>query len=230
MHFPFGTLVNALAVVAGSLLGMLLQQNLPENIKRICFQAIGLCTLVLGFSLTLKAVDFLLLIVATLAGAILGEWMQLEEVFKRLGNSIKKRLGSSQGKFTDGFLSAFVLYCIGSMTILGALEEGLKGDATLLYAKSVLDGVSSIILASVYGLGVLVSAVPLFIFQASITLSATFLEPWLSTPVIDQLSATGGIMILGIGLNLLEIKEIKVTNFLPALAFSILLMFVLGKA
>ncbi|MGB3183066.1 MAG: DUF554 domain-containing protein [Cyclobacteriaceae bacterium] len=221
--WPLGSLVNMIAVIGGSIVGLLLHGRFPERFRRIAFQAIGLCTLVIGMQMALKAVDILILIVSLLTGAWLGEWMRLDERLRRLGDIIKKRTGRGDAHFTDGLVTATLLYCAGSLAIIGSLEEGLSGDRSLLYTKSVLDGFTSVILASSYGIGVLFSAIPLFIIQGSLTLTAGFLEPILPEAVIAQVSAAGGVMILGLGLNLLEIKEVKVTNLLPALVVIVLL-------
>ncbi len=226
---PIGTIVNALAVIAGSLIGLFLHNRFPENIRRISFQGIGLCTLLIGIQMALKVDNILILIFSILTGSITGEALQLHKNFERFGDFIKRKLKSKNEKFTEGLITAFILFCVGSLTILGALEEGLRNDPTLLYTKSMLDGFASIILSSVYGLGVLLSAVPLFIFQVFITLSATLLQPYLSDPVINQISATGGVLILGLGINLLEIKDIKITNMLPALVYVVILTILFGK-
>jgi uncharacterized protein len=217
MVLPIGSIVNMAAVIAGSLLGLMLNNKFPENIRKISFQAIGLCTILIGVQMAMKVEDLMLVIFSMLIGGIIGEVSDLDKRFKQVGNLVKKRLGSKNEKFTDGLITAFILYCVGSMTILGALDEGLRNNPALLYSKSVLDGFSSIVLASVYGSGVLFSAVPLFIFQAGITLIAVQLQPFLSDVLINQVSAVGGLLILGLALNLLEIKEVKVTNLLPAL-------------
>ncbi len=214
---PIGTIVNVLAVLAGGSLGLLLHKNFPENIKKISFQGIGLCTLLIGMQMAFKVENILLLIISVLLGGISGELLRLHERFTQLGNWVKRRVKTKNEKFTDGLMTAFILFCVGSLAILGALDEGLRSDPTLLVTKSVLDGFSSIILASVYGNGVLFSAIPLFIFQAGITLVAGSLEPYLSATVVNQMAATGGILILGLGLNLLEITQIKITNLLPAI-------------
>lgn len=220
---PEGTIVNTLAVLAGSTLGLLLQKRFPENVRTISFHAIGLCTLLIGMQMALKVENLLILIFSIVIGGIAGEYLKLHESFIRLGNYVKAKIRIGADTFTEGLITAFLLFCVGSLTIVGALEEGLKGDPSLIYTKSMLDGFSAIILASAFGWGVLFSALPLFIFQSSITLSAGLLQPYLSELVINQISATGGVIILGLGLNLLEIKFIKITNLLPALLIVVFL-------
>lgn len=226
---PLGTLVNTLAVLVGSTLGLLLQRNFPENIRTISFQGIGLCTLLIGMQMALQVENILLLIVSILIGGAIGEALRLHDRLLSLGDAIKRRIKLGSEKFTEGLVTAFLLFCVGSLTIVGSLEEGINDDPSLLYTKSMLDGFASIVLASAYGWGVLFSAVPLLLFQSAITLSAGWLEPYLSESVIHQLSATGGVLILGLGINLLEIKSLKITNMIPALLVVVVLTLWLGN-
>jgi uncharacterized membrane protein YqgA involved in biofilm formation len=214
---PIGSFVNAATVVTGSLIGMLVRDRLSENIKAIIFQAVGLATLVLGVQMALQVEDFLILIFSLIFGGILGELVRLDTRMENAGDRLKARLQSENAGFTEGLITAFLIFCVGSMTFMGALNEGLTGNRDLILTKAILDGFTSIVLASVYGAGVLLSAVPLFIVQAGLTLMAGSLEPWLSAVLINQLTALGGALILGIGLNLLEIKAIKTMNLLPGL-------------
>lgn len=172
--------------------------------------------------------NILVLIFSILIGSALGEWWQLHDRFIQWGDTIKTRINIGNEKFTEGLITAFLLFCVGSLTIVGALEEGLNNDPSLIYTKSMLDGFSSMVLASAYGVGVLFAALPLLLFQSAITLSAGWLQPYLSELVIDQMSATGGVIILGLGINLLEIKALRITNMLPALIIVVLLTLALG--
>lgn len=223
MNIPIGTLVNTLAVIAGSTVGLLLQSRFPPKVREISFQGIGLCTLLIGMQMALQVQNILVLIFSVLVGGALGEVLDFHNRFIRLGDTIKAKINVGSEKFTEGLITAFLLFCVGSLTIVGALEEGLNNDPSLIYTKSVLDGFSSMVLASTYGIGVLFAALPLLIFQSSITLSAEWLQPFLSESVIHQMSATGGVIILGLGINLLEIKSLRITNMLPALFIVILL-------
>lgn len=226
---PFGTLVNTLAVIVGSIAGLLLQRKFPENIRTICFQGLGLCTLLIGVQMALQVENILILIFSVLVGGVIGEGLRLHDRLTQLGDIVKHKIRIGSKRFTDGLITSFLLFCIGSLTIVGALEEGLNNDPSLLYTKSVLDGFASIVLAATYGWGVLFSALPLLLFQSSITLSAELLQPYLSESVIHQLSATGGVIIIGLGINLLEIKALKITNMLPALLIVVLLTLWLGE-
>ena len=220
---PLGTLVNTLAVIVGSIVGLLLQRKFPENIRTICFQGLGLCTLLIGMQMALQVRNILILIFSVLIGGMIGERLRLHDRLVALGDTIKRYIHIGNEQFTEGLITAFLLFCVGSLTIVGALEEGLNDDPSLIYTKSMLDGFASVMLAATYGWGVLFSALPLLLFQSSITLSAEVLQPYLSETVIDQLSATGGVIIIGLGINLLEIKVIRITNMLPALLIVVLL-------
>jgi len=217
VHLPLGTIVNAIAVILGSLLGLWLRHELPERLRAIVFQGIGICTLLIGMQMALKVQNLLVLVFAVLLGGLLGEWARLEDRLRGLGERLRQRMGSSEHRFSEGLMMAFLIFCVGSMTVVGALEEGTRGNPQLLYVKSVLDGFTSIALAATYGIGVLFSVIPLLIYQVGLTLLAGAAEPLLSEVLISQMSAVGGVLILGIGINVLELKEVKVTNFLPAL-------------
>ena len=223
MNLPTGTLINTIAVIAGSTVGLLLQSRFPPKIREISFQGIGLCTLLIGMQMALQVQNILILIFSVLIGGALGEGPKLHDRFIQLGDTIKAKINMGNEKFTEGLITSFLLFFVGSLTIVGALEDGLNNDHSLFYTKSMLDGFSSMVLASTYGIGVLFAALPLLVFQSSITLSAEWLQPFLSEVVIDQMSATGGVIILGLGINLLEIKSLRITNMLPALFIVIIL-------
>ncbi len=213
-----GTLVNAGAVVAGSAVGLLIHDRLPKRVIDIVFQAIGLFTLVLGMQMALKTDNLLIMIFSLVLGAIVGELFGLDGAVRGFGDWLRRRLGSRHDRFSEGFVTAFLLYCMGSMTVLGAIEEGLSGSPDLLLAKSVLDGFSSIALAAGLGIGVMFSAVPLLLYQGGLTLAAGELQHVLSDPVIAEVTAVGGVMLLGLGVRILDIREIRVLNLLPSLA------------
>ncbi len=216
---PLGTIINVLAVILGSFLGLCLKSHIPPKIHQRVFQGIGLATLLIGLQMALKVENLILLIFSILFGAIVGEALDLEKRLDSLAEILKKKLKSQSSSFTQGLITAFLIFCIGSLTILGALDEGIRGDHTLLLAKSTLDGFTSIALAATYGLGVMFSVIPMLIYQGTITLLARQFQNLFTPILINQLTAVGGILILGLGLNLLEIKQIKITNMLPALLF-----------
>lgn len=216
----WGTFVNAIAVVAGSSLGLFLRGGFPERIKSIVFKGTGLVTLFIGFQMTLKTGNLIILFFSILIGAIIGELLDIEGRIERFGNIIKSKFSSGEDKFVEGFMTAFLVFCIGSMTIIGSIEDGLNGNPSILYAKSMLDGFASISLASALGVGVLFSVVPLLLYQGGITMLALLSKAFFTGAIINELSAAGGIMLIGLGINILEIKRIKVTNFLPSLVVS----------
>ena len=219
-----GTLVNASTVIVGSLIGLSLKSRLPERYITIFFQVIGLFTIYLGISMALKSSHVLQLVISLITGAFIGEALHLDRGLDRIAEWAKKKFKSSHERFSEGLLTAFLLYCMGSLTILGAIQEGMTGDAHLLYVKSLMDGISSIALASGLGIGVLFSAVPLLILQGGITLLSMWLGDFFPAIIITELTATGGVLLLGLGINILGIKKINVINMLPALLMIILVM------
>jgi len=184
---------------------------------------IGLFTLVLGMSMAIKGEEILLIIFSLVLGTIIGSLLDLDSKFQALSHWLQNKINLKNEKFSEGLITAFLLFCMGSMTILGAFEEGLGGRPNLLLAKSVLDGFSSIALSAGLGIGVMFSVIPLLIFQGGLTLLAAFLEQFFTPVIINELTATGGILLLGLGLNILELKEVKIMNMLPALIFIVIL-------
>lgn len=217
MIFPTGPLVNAASIIAGSLLGMALHSRFPERIRVIVFQGLGLCVLLIGFQMAFKVQDILTLIFAIMIGGIIGELMGLEEFFESLGGKLKRLLRSKNERFTEGFVTTTLIFCIGALAIIGSFDEGLRGDRTIVYTKSILDGFASIVLAATYGLGALCAFVSVLVYQGALTMGAGMLAPWFSDLLIAQLTATGGVLIVGIGINLLDLKRIRLASLLPAL-------------
>lgn len=225
---PIGTFINITAVIIGSLIGLIMGSRFPQKVKTIAFQALGLISLLLGIQMALKVENPLTLIFSILIGAVIGQLINLEKVFDTIGEYLKHKVNSKNEKFSEGLVTAFIIFCIGSMTFVGSINEGISGDKTLLLTKSVLDGFTSIALASAFGVGVIFSVIPMLIFQGGLTLFAGLFQPFFTSGLMNQLTATGGILILGIGINLLEIKQIKVINMLPALLIIILLTIIFG--
>lgn len=216
-----GTIVNTGAVVVGSAIGLTAGARLPENLKAIVMQALGLAVAVIGLRMALEAQHALLAIACVLLGGVTGELLRIEQRLEGLGEALRRRLRSSSERFVEGFVTASLLYLTGAMTIVGSIQDGTVGDPSVLLIKSLLDGVASVALASSLGIGVLFSAAPVLVVQGAITLLAGQLA-FLSQPaVLDAINATGGLLILGIGINLLEIKRIYVGNLLPALLYAI---------
>lgn len=223
-----GTWINAAAVIAGSTLGLLIHKKLPQRFTRIVFQAIGLFTLFLGISMALRTGHELFLILSMVIGGLIGEAVHLEDRLNSLSDVLAARLKTDNLQFTQGLITAFLLFCIGSLTLLGAIEEGLGHPPRLLLTKSLLDFFSSIALSAAFGIGVMFSVIPLILFQGGITLLAALFGEVLSEQLITELTAVGGLMILALGINLLELKRIKVSNFLPGLIIIVILVFIWG--
>ncbi len=223
----FGTIVNTLAVIAGGTLGIFLKKGMPERVRTIYFQAVGLFTLAIGINMVWQMKHILIVVTSIVIGALLGEWMNLEKGAEQLSEWTKKKLRIGSERFSEGLTTSFLLFCIGAMTLVGAIEEGTTGEPRLLLTKSVMDGFTSIILASALGVGVVFSAVPLFLFQGGITLLAKFFGEFLSAETIQALTSVGGILLLGLGVNILEIKKLRILNMIPALAVVVLLVVVL---
>ena len=224
-----GTLVNTAAVIVGGTIGLLLKKSMPERVTTIYFQAVGLFTLAIGISMAVK-MDHILIVVGSLAiGSLLGEWMNLEAGAERMGETLKKRFRIGNDKFSEGLITAFLLFCIGSMTILGTIQEGTGGLSDLLFTKSLMDFFSAMLLASAFGFGVIVSAIPVLIFQGLLTLLAMYASSFFTPVIIQGLTSVGGILLIGLGINILDIKKLRIMNMLPALLVVVLLLWIFVK-
>lgn len=214
-----GTIVNVVAIFLGCSAGFILKSKFPEKIEKIIMQALGLASLLIGMQMAIKADNILLVIFSLVIGGVIGEIIDIEAGLERFGERIKRKFKSNNTseRFVEGFLTASLLYCVGSMAIMGAIKEGLSGNPDILYAKSLLDGVTSIAFTAAMGIGVLFSAIPVFLYQGGITLLARTIKDFLSPEIINEMTAVGGILIWGIGFGLLGIKKIKVGNLLPAI-------------
>ena len=224
-----GTLVNTVAVIVGGSIGIMLKEGMPERIRTIYFQAVGLFTLAIGISMVWNLDHILIIISSMVLGGILGEWWNIEKGTEQLSEWIKKKLHIGSERFSEGLTTAFLMFCIGAMTIMGAIEEGTGGTSKLLLTKSVMDGFSSIILGSAFGVGVVFSAIPLLVYQGGLTLLAEYASELLSPEMIKALTSVGGILLIGLSINILEIKKIRITNMLPALVVVVLLMWLVAK-
>ncbi len=220
-----GTILNVIAILVGGAAGMLFGARLSEKLKSTVISGMGLFTAAVGLQMFLKTENPLIVLGALILGAILGEWMGIEDGLQHLGIWLEKRFaGSSEGgssRFVRGFLTASLLYCIGPMAILGSISDGLTGDYSTLAIKSVLDGFASVAFASSLGVGVLFAALPILVYQGGISLLAGLLDNLVTTTMMSELTATGGVLLMGVGVSsLLELKKIRVGNFLPALAIA----------
>lgn len=217
-----GTLFNTTTVIIGSLLGVLIGKRFTERLNTMVMHALGLVTLLIGFKMALKTENILLVIGSLALGGIIGELIRLEDGLERLGDFIKSKVKSESSTFVLGFVTSSLVFCVGPMTIVGSIKDGMTGDASILYAKSILDGFASIAFASALGIGVIFSALTVLIFQGFLTLLGAKLSFLTDPKVLNELTATGGLIIVGIGFYLLGIKRIKVGNFLPALVLAVI--------
>lgn len=212
-----GNIVNALAIIAGGLAGLFLRGGIQERYRETLMQAVGLCVVLIGISSSLKTGSIMIVILSLVIGSLIGEFIRIEARLDSIGKYVEKRLSGENSNFSKGFVQASLIFCVGSMAIIGSIESGLTGSHQTLFAKSVLDGVTTIILTSVMGAGVIMSCVSVFIYQSSITLLATFIKPFMTPDVIAQMSSAGGLLIIAIGLNMLEVGRIRAGNMLPAI-------------
>ena len=222
----FGTVVNTIAIIIGGFAGTVFNKNLPQRYQSIIFQGIGLFIVALGFSMAIKMERVLISVFSLLLGGLAGEFFKLDKQINTLGEWLKRSLRFKSEKFTAGFVSASLIYCIGAMAILGAIEEGTGNYPAILLTKSVMDGFSSVAFAAALGIGVIFSAASVAIYQGGITLIVFLFADNIDAAIVNELSAVGGILLIGLGINLLEIKDIKVVNLLPALVFVVLLMLI----
>lgn len=224
----WGTLVNTFAIILGGILGLALPR-LSQGIKSTVMQGLGLAVSVQGLMMAFKTSNLLIVIGSLVIGGVLGELLQVERGLEKLGSQLERLVGSrAKGKVAVGFVTTTLIYCVGAMAILGSIDSGVRLNHDMLYTKSMLDGFSAIIFASTLGVGVLFSSLPVLVYQGAIALSATLITSFISPGMLDAITAevtsVGGILIIGIGLNILEIKKINVANLLPSVVIAALLV------
>lgn len=228
-----GTIINIITVMIGGGLGVLLGQRLPERMRETVLHGLGLMTLVVGVHLTLETQNILIVLGSVLFGAMLGEWWRIDVGLERLGDWLRARVARRasahhQSHFTEGFITASLVFCVGPMTILGSIQDGLTGDYSLLVIKSVLDGFAALAFASSLGIGVLFSVLTILVYQGGLTLAAGLAQSAFTEAMIAEMTATGGVMILAISLLLLGLRRIRVANLLPAFLIAPLIVAVLA--
>ncbi|WP_405727616.1 DUF554 domain-containing protein [Anaerotignum sp.] len=224
-------IVNTLAVLIGSSVGMLLKKGIPERITDTLMKGLGLCTLYIGWSGTLKGSNTLVLILSMAIGIVIGEGLDLDERLNRFATGVENRFkkGGNEISLAEGFVTASLLFCVGAMTIVGSLQAGLSGDYEMLFTKSVLDLISSMVFASSLGVGVMLAAAFVFVFQGGIVLLAQFIAPFLTDAVIAEMVCTGSLIIFALGMNIIGITKLKVINFLPAIFLPMVLCPILAN-
>ena len=224
-----GTVVNVGAVLAGALVGRFAGHRIPERLKAGLMTALGLATVPIGLSYGLQTKQPLILVVSLVVGYVIGGALGIERRLEGFGDRMQARFaGKTDGSFTEGFVAASLLFCVGAMAVMGSIQDGLGQTPTFLYTKALLDGVAAIALASSLGIGVAFSVIPVMVYQGAITVAASWVEPWLTDVAVREMSAAGGMLIFAIGLDLLGIKRVPVGDFLPAIgvALALALIFV----
>ncbi len=218
MSALWGTLVNFVAILLGSGLGIVFKRGIPERLRSALVNGMGLCVLFVGVRGLFEGETTLLIVLSIAIGGLLGTLLKLDSLLDRMGGALERRVqkGAADGSFAQGFVSASLLFCVGAMAIVGSLNSGLRGDHEMLFTKSVLDGVMALSLASTLGAGVAFSAVPVLLYQGTIALSAGALAPLLSSAAIADMTAAGSLLIVAIALNQLKCTDIKVVNYIPA--------------
>lgn len=212
-----GTIVNFIAIVGGSLVGLLFKGGVSEKVSNTIIQGVSLCVIYIGILGVAKSSNVVLIITSMVIGGFIGEIIDIDNGIERLGNKIEDKFKNKNVKISEGFVTASLLFCVGSMAIVGSLESGLEGNNKILFAKSMLDGITSIIFSSSLGIGVMISSISVLIYQGIITIAAFGLKTILIQSVITDMTAVGSLLIIGLGFNLLGIVKIKVANLLPAI-------------
>ena len=222
--YGLGTLANCVAIIIGALLGVFCKRGLPEKWQETMMSSIALCILIIGVQMALKTQNIIIVIFSLVLGAIVGEILDIEAAMNRLGQYLGNKLsqgdGSAAAAIAAGFVNASILFCSGAMAILGSIQDGLAADHTTLFAKATLDGLISLILSANLGIGVILSALSVGIYQGSITLLAGVVGPLVTEAMLAEITASGGIMIMAIGCNMLQISSIRIGNLLPGMLFA----------
>ncbi|NLB53208.1 MAG: DUF554 domain-containing protein [Syntrophomonadaceae bacterium] len=223
-----GTLINAGAIILAGLLGLLLRRGIPEKMNRSLQDALGILIIVLGVQYGFKAENYAVIGICLALGAIFGEWRDWDGRLEAAGNRLQQRFGNGKSSFAKGFVSATLLFCVGAMAVVGSLEDGLYGNYHILLIKSILDAIFSILFTASMGIGVIFSAIPVLLYQGSISLAAGVIEPILTDPILNNITSLGGILITGLGLNILGVTRIRVANLLPGILFVPIIMAIIA--
>lgn len=221
-----GTIVNVGAITAGATLGMFFKKGISEKMQDTITMGMGLVVVLIGLKTAWQTQNEVILIISIALGTLVGELLKIEEGLAKVGLWLESKVGGHEGSVAKAFVSTSLIYCVGAMAIMGAIEDGLTGNPQILFAKSAIDGIMAIVFASTLGIGVLFSTIPVFIYQGLITLFAGYLKTILSEAMIAEMNAVGGLLILAIGINILGLKKIKVGNMLPAIVFAVLFVWI----
>lgn len=219
-------MVNVIAVLVGGTIGTLLNKGVPKKMTNAMMTGVGFCVLYIGIDGCLDGENTLVAILSLVIGAVIGTWLDLDARLQRLGERVEARFGKSDsvgGRLAQGFVSASLLFCVGTMAIVGSLQSGLQGDHETLYLKSVLDLISAVVFGATLGAGVMLSVFTVFVYQGGITLLAQVVAPYLSAAVVAEMNCVGSLLIIGLALNLLKVTNVKIANFVPAVFLPIAL-------
>ncbi len=221
-----GTIINAIAIIIGGALGLLFRKGFPERISQTTLQVLGLFTLVVGMSMAIQGQQLIMVLVSLALGAALGEWLDIEGRLDRFGSWLERRFHVAEGSPAKGFIYSSLLFCVGSMAIVGSITDGLKSDPSILITKAMMDGIISIPFAASMGFGVLGSAVPILLYQGSLTLLASKVQFFFTPVMVGELTSVGGVIVIGIGVNILGLQKIRVGNFIPALVLILVILYI----
>jgi len=216
-----GTTVNAAAIIIGASVGLLFKKGIPDRVRLTITHGVGLAVLLIGLQMSMQTQQILVVVISLVLGGLTGELLNIEGGLNRLGKWLELKIGSGTGEVGRAFVTASLIYCIGAMAVMGSIEDGLNNNPRILFTKAALDGISSVVLTSTMGIGVAFSAIPVFVYQGAITLLAGLVKGVLSPAVMAEMTATGGLLIIGIALNIMNIIEIKVGNLLPSIFFAV---------
>lgn len=213
----WGTVINAAAIVAGGVLGLLFRKGIPDNYNRTIQDGLGMVVVAIGLQYALKADQWAILGASLAVGAVLGEWLQWDQGLQLWGDRVQRSFQAAGSHFVEGFVSASLLFCVGAMGIVGSLQDGLTGNYDVLTVKALLDGIFALVLSANYGAGVIFSFLPVLIYQGSISLGAVWIEPFLSEVMMNTITSLGGLVISALGLNIIGVTRIRIANLLPGL-------------
>jgi len=217
-----GTIANALAIVAGGIVGLIFKNAIPEKISNALLKATGLAVIGIGINLMLTGENYSLIIISMVVGTAIGEAIDIEGKLDRFGAFIESKMKNKEANLALGFVTSTLVCCVGSMSIVGSIQSGLTGNHEILFSKAVLDGITAVTFAATMGVGVVLSGISVFVYQGTITMLASFMQSLLSTVVVNEMTAIGGVIIMGMGLNFIIANRMKVGNFLPALFIPII--------
>lgn len=220
-----GTIVNTIAIIAGALIGVIAKKAIPQRMGDLIMSAIPIVVMVLGIQYAMSSANVLIVIVSLVVGGIIGELIDIDARLDNFGSKIQSKLKGKDSNFSVAFVSTTLIYCVGSMAILGSIESGINNNHTILYTKALMDGISAIFFASTLGTGVVFSGISVFIYQGILTVLAGYVSPYLSPAVVTEMSASGGILLIALAFTILGIKKIKVANLLPAIFLPVIIMF-----